>query len=427
MAASAVLAGSCAPRVAPRLPEGEDYLFPSPTAGELSKEEARGLQSAWSRIMAGEAPAAGRELERILARHPGLVPVETGLAYARLRAGRLDEAAGLFESILSRRAAYLPALVGAGSTAFRKGDADDALRLYRRGQSVAPDDPLVRKRLAQLKVQVTERRMAQAQAAEATGDMEEAAREYRAALDAAPEVASVRLALGDLLSRQGDAAGAVAVLAEDPTGDRQVALRLGRVLLDQQDYARSLEVFGRLVGRDPADEEARGGERAARDGLELLTMPEDYRRIPEAARITRADLAALLAVKITALRRVDAGEPRVAVDIGGSWAREHIATVLAAGVMDAYPNHTFQPAATVRRVDLARAASRVLDGMHWPRAGAAAPTDMPRTHLDYDAVARTLGAGLMTLGPGGVFEPWRPVTGHEAIDVVDALTRLAGP
>jgi len=32
----------------------------------------------------------------------------------------------------------------------------------------------------------------------------------------------------------------------------------------------------------------------------------------------------------------------------------------------------------------------------------------------------------MGLTPTGSFEPWRPVSGREAIDVVDALARLSG-
>jgi hypothetical protein len=42
-------------------------------------------------------------------------------------------------------------------------------------------------------------------------------------------------------------------------------------------------------------------------------------------------------------------------------------------------------------------------------------------------VQQVLGAGLMALTPAGAFEPWRPVSGPEAKDVVDALARLVGP
>jgi hypothetical protein len=52
---------------------------------------------------------------------------------------------------------------------------------------------------------------------------------------------------------------------------------------------------------------------------------------------------------------------------------------------------------------------------------------MSPSHLDYDVVVRVLGAGLMGLTASGAFEPWRPVSGNEAIEVVDAVARLAGP
>jgi hypothetical protein len=95
--------------------------------------------------------------------------------------------------------------------------------------------------------------------------------------------------------------------------------------------------------------------------------------------------------------------------------------------MELYPNHTFQPGMLVRRVELARAAARALDVLRVPRAPAPAPGDMSRSHLDYDAVERVLGAGLMGLGASGGFEPWRPVSGREAIEVVDGVDRLARP
>jgi hypothetical protein len=156
-------------------------------------------------------------------------------------------------------------------------------------------------------------------------------------------------------------------------------------------------------------------------------MPEEYRRIADAPRVTRAELAALVAVRARALQRVVAGEPQVAVDIAGSWARAQVARVLALGVMDLYPNHTFQPGAVVRRVDLARAAARALERLGVARSAAPAPSDMSPSHLDYDAVERVLGAGLMDLSPSGAFEPWRPVSGREAIEVVDGVDRLARP
>ncbi|HEX9203726.1 MAG TPA: tetratricopeptide repeat protein [Vicinamibacteria bacterium] len=425
-----VLAGgvvACARPAAPRLPEGEEYVFPSAEPRELTPEEARRVQKAWNAILTGDSVAAARDLSTLLTWKPGLVPVATALAYARLRSGRFAEAGQGFDGVLDRRPEYLPALVGAGSAAFRRGAVEEALGYFRRAQAVAPDDPRVRRRLGEVKLQVTERRVATAQRALEEGDGGRAIEEYRGALEAAPEVAGLRLELARLLVDAGDAQGAAAVLEADTREDRQVMLRLGEILSGLQEYPRALAVYGRLLARDPQDPDAlrRSGE--AHDAYELLKMPEEYRRIPGAPRITRADLAALVAVEVTALSRVKEREPKVAVDISGSWAREHIAAVLALDILDVYPNHTFQPAATVRRGDLARAVGRVLDLVAWPVSAGPLPTDMAGTHLYYDRVVRAVGAGLMDLTPDGAFEPWRPVSGREALDAVEALARLVGP
>lgn len=427
LAAVALLASACAKRVAPPVPEGEDYVYPAFAPGEVTATESKALQEAWKDVLGGDSGSAVRRYEKLLKAHPALAPAEVGRAYASLRAGRVDEAAAGFAAVLERRPGDVAALVGAGSAAVRRGDADGALGYYRRAQREAPDDPLVRKRVAALKLQVTERRMGLAQEALERGDPEAAAGEYAAALEAAPEVAGVRLALAELLVARGDLAGAAAVLERDPSGDRSVALRRADLLSRQQDFAGALEVYRGLLSRDPSDESARQGEKSAREALDLLAMPEEYRKIADAPRVTRADLAALLSVRVRALGRVAPGEPRVAVDIGGSWAREHVARVLALGIMDLYPNHTFQPGAVVRRVDLARAAARALDRLGVSGAGAPTPADMSRSHLDYEGVERALGAGLMGLGAQGAFEPWRAVSGREAIEVVDGIERLAPP
>jgi tetratricopeptide (TPR) repeat protein len=420
------LAG-CGHPVAPSLPEGEDYVFPSSGSRELTPDEARRVQKAWNDVLQGDAASASREFSKVLARRPGLAPAATGLAYARLRAGRFAEAGQGFAAVIEKRADYLPALVGAGSAAFRRGDVEEALAFYRRAQVVAPEDPAVRRRLGRIKLQVTERRVGAAQAALQSGDTPKAIDEYRRALDAAPEVAGLRLELAGLLVESGDPRGASALLEADAQEDRQVMLRLGEVLIGLQEYPRALDVYRRLLARDPQDADALRRSREAREASELLRMPEEYQRIAASPRVSRADLAALLAVKVTALTRVKEREAKVAIDISGSWAREHIATVLALDILDLYPNHTFQPGATVRRGDLAGALGRILDLVGWPPAAGPVPADMARTNLYFDRVSRVVASGLMDLSPTGAFEPWRPLTGREAIDAVEGLARLIGP
>lgn len=425
--AAAALVTSCAPKPGPPIPEGEDFVYPIPAADQVSAGGRRDLEKAWRRVLAGDARSVG-DYQKILSRQPDLVAAQTGLAYAHLRNDQTESAATAFNTVLESHPEYLSALVGAGSTAFRRGDVDGALVLYRRALDVAPDDPVVRKRSAGLKLQVTERHMAAAQGALDSGDEEAAALAYQAALDIAPEVAGVRLALADLFLGWGEGSSAVATLRADPFQDRQVQSRLGEILLGQGEYSEAQDVYRALLARNPGDTAARQGERRAREALAFQSQPDQYRQIGGASRARRADLAGLLIVNVTALGRLEETRARVAVDVSGSWAREHIARVIGLGIMDVYPNHTFQPQATVRRGDLARAVSRVLGRLNWrPRARGAAPIDMRPSHLDYAAVVTVVGARLMKLRPDGTFEPLRPVSGREAVEVVGGLARLVGP
>src|SRR6185436_7457288 len=206
-------------------------------------------------------------------------------------AGRLEEASRSFENVITRQPEYVPALAGAGVSANRRGDAEGALRFYRQALAGEPGNPFLRQRVAELRVQVTERRVAAARAAQEAGRSEEAVTTYRQALDAAPEVAGLRLELANVLAAGGDLEGAVGVLKADPTEDRQVLLRLADLQTQRKDYPGALEAYHRILARDPHDEEAQPRSREEPEDLEMDQMPEEYHRIATAPAITRADLA----------------------------------------------------------------------------------------------------------------------------------------
>jgi S-layer homology domain len=164
-------------------------------------------------------------------------------------------------------------------------------------------------------------------------------------------------------------------------------------------------------------------------------MPPEYREIETLPTVTRAQLASLLAVRLEQLlaqtRRVNAV---VITDARRSWASPYILSVARAGIMEVYPNHTFQPDQIVRRADLAAAASSVLEliasrspvlGATWRNARRKFPDVGPR-HLGYPAVSLAVEAGVMTTLEDGSFQMARPVTGAEAVAAVDKLQELGG-
>jgi hypothetical protein len=164
-------------------------------------------------------------------------------------------------------------------------------------------------------------------------------------------------------------------------------------------------------------------------------MPAEFQTIETAPSVTRAQLAALFGVRLAPfLKRIEQRTAVVITDTRGSWASPWIMSVARAGIMEVYPNHTFQPAAVVRRADLAQAASRVLAlvadenitlGTQWRNATPRRFPDVASTNLSYPAVSLAVEAGVMTPAEDGSFQLARPATGAEAMAAVKRLEDLS--
>lgn len=413
-------------RPATTTPETEEFVYPRWAVGEVQPREAREIERGWHEILAGDVPAAEKRLRKVLADAPGLIPAETALAYARLRAGDDEGAARAFAAILERRPDAISAVVGSAVALSRAGEAEGALAAYARAAALDPANASIARRRSELRLQLADTRVGAARAAVAEGNVDRAIAQYELVLQAAPELAEVRVELAGVLAGRGDVEGAIALLEADPSRDRQVLLRLAEIVSGRGEHERALTVYRSILEEDPRDEEALAAARRVRETIEAQQMPEEYRRIADAATISRADLAALLMVKVRRLAQAPLGPGKVAIDISGSWARDYIIRALALDLVTVYPNHTFQPGATVRRGDLARAVARALDVLRYPAGPAPRLSDMSSNNALHYAASRAVGAGIMDLTAEGAFEPWRPVSGREATDVVEGLVRLVG-
>ena len=185
--------------------------------------------------------------------------------------------------------------------------------------------------------------------------------------------------------------------------------------------------------------DARPAWKEKHDALEARAnfeaLPAEYRSIPSATTVTRGQLAAMIGIELKAM--VDAAPRRsaeVVTDVRAHWAAPWILPVTQAGVMDALPNHTFQPNAIVNRGELAQVLSQLLnlasarrqaDVSAW-RAARPQIADVPPGHASYRAIAAATASGLMKLDPDGRFSPARPVAGAELVAAIARLKSLAG-
>lgn len=438
----AAVAAGCAPKAAPPVlapaaPAHPEFVFPEPdtvVADPLRTEH----QSAWNLLQSGDPKAAERRFAALLKRDALFYPAETGLGYAALARKDYDEALKRFQRAVSTQARYAPALAGLGQTHLALGQRDRALAAFDAALAADPGLTSIRSAADVLRVQGLQGGVVGARRAAQEGRLAEARTGYQQAIAASPDSPFLYRELADIERRDGNLVAALEQVQKsislDAAESRSFVLQAD-IYEAMGDYARAADALASAAALEPSDAVADRLE-TLRAKVSLAAMPEEFRAIDTAATISRAQLAALIGVRMeTVLKRAPRATPSVITDIRGNWAQPWILAVTRAGLMEVYPNHTFQPGATVRRADLASAASRILNVLAvdnpqvagWRSARRRFP-DVSPSHLAYPAVSLAVEAGVIRPLDTGGFGLARPVTGPEAVAAINRLLELAsGP
>lgn len=424
------------PPAAAGAPKYADFVYPAPVPELAPTDVQERHATAWQFLQAGDTRSAEREFNAVLKARPDFYPAEAGLGYTGLAKKDAAGALSHFDKALARNARYAPALAGKGEALLALGRTGPALEAFQGAIEADASLTPLRSRVDVLKFREVQRYVESARKAAESGKSEDARNAYLAAIAASPssaflyrELAGVELKSGD---RQSALVHAEQAVALDPSDARALML-IAEIREASGEWAKAADAYAAVNAVEPSEAAAvkadRMRERAAFDA-----MPAEYRAIDSAPTVTRAQLAALLGVKLEALlRRARTANTAVMTDVRGNWALPWIHAVTRAGVMEPFPNHTFQPGGVVRRSDLAQAVSRVLGliGAEKPRVAVRWRDPRPRfsdvapTHLSYPAVARAVSAGILAPLEQDSFQLSRPVSGAEAVDAVSKLEALA--
>jgi Flp pilus assembly protein TadD len=368
---------------------------------------------------------------------PAFFPAETSLGYVEL--ARKDPKAALphFERVLERQSDDLPALMGRAQSLLAMDRDADAIGALEAVLAVDPSQVEIRRRVDVLKFRASEQGLAHARQVARSGRLDEAAQAYAAAIAGSPESPFLYRELAAVERQQGKDEAALEHLrkaVELEPADARSLVQIAEILDARGDRNAALETYTQAAAIEPSAELDRRIE-GLRARSALARLPAEYRAIDEAPQITRADLAALIGIRLGRLLqpspRADAA---LVTDVRNSWAQTWIMSVTRAGIMEPFANHAFQPRAIVRRSDLAQAVARLLARVAAQRPSAPRPWESARLkfgdlapgHLAYPAASIAVAAGVMKAADGA-FQPSRPVTGAEAIEAIAKLESLAGP
>jgi len=427
---------ACAPKSPPALtgaPKHPDFVFPvSPegTAPALSGRIDRG----WLYLQLDDARSAEREFAAALKQQPTFHPAETAMAYLSMARGNEKDAATRFERALQADATYVPALIGRGQVLLELDRDADALASFEAALARDPSLTDLRSRVDVLRFRATQEMLGRAKSAADARRFDEAAAAYRQAIAASPDSGFLYRDLAAVEQKAGQTENALEhyrKAVELDANDARSHAGIGAILDSQGDVLGAIAAYERARALDPGEvpDSVMARLRAA---AALAKQPAEYREIPERTQATRADIAALIGVRLEALLARAKPRQLVITDIRGHWAQAWINPVVRAGVMDTLPNYEFEPSRLVRRNELATTVSRALTLIAAAKPEIAKKwqgvrvtiADVSSTHLSYPAASVAVASGVMPL-TGANFELLRGVSGREAMEIISRLEALA--
>jgi tetratricopeptide (TPR) repeat protein len=433
---------ACGPRpatppanVPPKYP-----AFPTPDIPAALKvtPDVRERQAlAWRRLQAGDLRGAQRDFNELLKQQPAFYPAETGLGYAALADRQFKAAVTRFTAAVGRNDRYLPAWLGLSEAEIGMNNDAGAIAALERIVAIDPKRESARTRLELLRFRQLQTLLESARKARQTGRLPEAQSTLERALAMAPgsnlvlrELAIVETARGALDAAEGHARKAV---QSDPA-DAESHAALGAVLKARERYRDAAAAYTKAASIDPRPEWTAEAEALKEKAIDA-SIPPEFRELPNAATVTRGQLAAFIGIRLEDLVATAPKRPvTVATDIRSHWAANWIVAVTQAGFMDVFANHTFQPGATVSRGELAQAVSQMLrvaaserssDLAKW-RAARPKFADLPTTHLSYAAAALAVSSGAMSIQAGDRFAATRPATGRDVATAVTRVEQISG-
>lgn len=433
-----IVLASCAPKAPPAVvgaPKHPEFMFPAAPEGAPAALAAR-LERGWQYLQLDDFRGAEREFSAALKQEAAFHPADAALGYVALARGNETDAVTRFDRALLADASYVPALVGRGRALLEMERLGDALVSFEAALAKDPSLTDLKSRVDVLRFRATQDMLARAKTAADARRWDEAKAAYQQAIAAFPDSAFLYRELAAVEQKAGEPVAAIGHYrraVELDTSDARSWAGIGGLLETDGDVVGALSAYERAraidLGEVPDTVMARVRARAA-----LMKLPAEYRAIPANPDVTRAEIAALIGIRLEALAARARPRQLIITDVRGHWAQQWINAVARAGIMDPLPNYEFQPGARVRRGELALTVSRLLglvgtakpDLLKKWQATSVTVNDVPSGHLSYPFVSQAVAAGIMPLAAGN-FDLLRGVSGADAMEIISRIEVLARP
>jgi tetratricopeptide (TPR) repeat protein len=398
----------------------------------MTLEERMLTEEAWTNLKQGDGEKAKRTLVRLGKASPLYY---AGLGYALYLLEDIQTAEDFFKAA----AQYYPDLVlihvGLAQIYQETGRQDSAFAEYRNIIKLDPEHPWAKPRYKSAKTQMTNEALREAKTHYSAGQVEKSKAAYLRALFYSPASVDAHLALAGIYKEENSLQSALVHLKAAKTHEpenTEILKMYAEILFERQDLKEGLKVYEKLSEKEPENQQIKDRLETIKNRLGIFELPSQYEEIPGAEVATKEDVAAVLGVKFKDILEDPPRQPPIIVDIATSWAAKFILKTTSLGLLDVYPNHKFQPEKIFTRAEMAETLVRLITLLeeeghrfvqHIP-LDRIQIADVTPSNFYYQPIKTIISYDIMSLSSDKTFRPDAPVSGQEAIDLLDIILAL---
>ncbi|HSE41305.1 MAG TPA: tetratricopeptide repeat protein [Acidobacteriota bacterium] len=383
----------------------------------------------------GDQNKARQEFQKVLRKNPNYYPAFLGIGYTYIAENNLDAAERYIRGALDINSDYIQGHYALAVVLEQQVKYQEALQEWAEIQRINPEYPGLDQSQKILRLKATEFLLTQARE-ETKNNPERGIELYREAQKFAPEISQIPLEIATIQIKQGKCSEGITLLeqsGEQLSDDPEIQLAYAECLSEVDEYQKALETYEKVNLIAPSTEIQQHIDDLKKI-LAFRAMPEEYQIIGQTSELNRAQLAALIFTNLKFLEKYGSSGSVIVVDAFDHWAKNHIRKAVDLGMMDVFPNRTFQPSRWISKLELTRAAARIMEilesneGKKIPIQEESASMiipDVSASSIYYSMVNKTIAAGVISLDADGRFHMNRPVSGAEAMSVINRLQVLS--
>ena len=391
----------------------------------------KSFQKGYVEYQKGNQKGARQEFQKVLKKSPDFSPAYLAIGYTYFAEDNFDAAEQSIRKSLELSPDYVQAHFALAQVLESKKDYDGAMGELNEVAKLDAAYPNIQQTRNILKLKLTEYHLSQAKEL-ADSNPEEAIRNLQTAREIAPEIPEIPTQIASILIRQGNCKDAVPYLEQalqQSPDNLDIEKKLAQCMESLENYERALTLYTAIYAQEPPGPEGKKKIESLQKLVAIQKLPEEFHSIPSTEQVTRGQLAALIMVNLEFLSKYRSLNSSIIVDTLDYWGKNYVQKTVDLGIMDIYPNRTFQPNLPINKLELAKAASRILEiletnqGVKVKRTDIDIP-DVSERNIYYQMIDQALSAGLIALDADGNFHPARAVSGAEAVSMVNRLQKI---